>query len=236
MTPRQWEAWLADRLGRRVDVAYGRARTAPVQVVDDRRTLRVRLHRFFADAPPEVRDALAAWLRAGRRARGACRQLDAWIDARLEALPPPPPRRTKLQTRGDHHDLAALAAPLFLTDFVLDFEERDRPKVTWGRRGRSRARRSLHLGSYARGGHIVRIHPVLDRPSVPAWFVRYVLFHEILHAALPGAEHGPAFRARERTYPDYRRATHWQRAHISGLIREARRGARSPAAREPLLP
>jgi len=224
VTPRQWEAWLADRLGRRVDVAYGRARTAPVQVVDDRRTLRVRLHRFFADAPPEVRDALGAWLRAGRRARRACRLLDAWIDARLEALPPPPPRGTKLQTRGDHHDLAGLAASLFDTDFVLDFEERGRPGVTWGRRGRSRARRSLHLGSYVRAGHIVRIHPVLDRPSVPAWFVRYVLFHEILHAALPGAEHGPPFRARERMYPDYARATRWQRAHISGLIREARRG------------
>jgi len=224
MSPGQWEAWLADRLGRRVTVAYGRARTAPVQVIDDVRTLRVRLHRFFESAPPDVREALAAWLRAGRRARRACRRLDAWLDAQLAGLPGRPPRRTKLQARGDHHDLAALAAPLFDTDFVLDFAERSRPGVTWGRRGRSRARRSLHLGSYARAGHIVRIHPVLDRPSVPAWFVRYVLFHEILHAALPGAEHGPAFRARERTYPDYPRATRWQRAHISGLIREARRG------------
>ncbi|MHC4974781.1 MAG: hypothetical protein ACYTG3_20890 [Planctomycetota bacterium] len=226
MTPRQWEAWLADRLGRRVEVAYGRARTVPVQVVDDHRTLRVRLHRFFAEAPPEVRDALGAWLRAGRRARRACGRLDAWIDARLEALPPPPPRRARLRQRGEHHDLAGLAAPLFDAEFILDFEERGRPGVTWGRRGRSRARRSLHLGSYAPAGHVVRVHPVLDRPSVPAWFVRYVLFHEILHAALPGADHGPAFRARERAYPDYGRAAAWQRVHIGGLIREARRGGR----------
>jgi hypothetical protein len=226
VTPRQWEAWLADRLGRRVDVAYGRARTAPVQVVDDRRTLRVRLHRFFADAPPEVRDALGAWLSAGRRARRACRRLDAWIDARLAALPPPPARRARLRPRGDHHNLDTLAAPLLATEFVLDFEERGHPGLTWGRRGRSRARRSLHLGSYAPSGHVVRVHPVLDRPSVPAWFVRYVLFHEILHAALPGTDHGPAFRVRERAYPDYDRAARWQRAHIRGLIREARRGVR----------
>ncbi len=226
MTPREWETWLGHRLGRRVDVAYGRARTAPVQVVDDRRTLRVRLHRFFAEAPTEVRDALGAWLHAGRRARRACRRLDAWIDDRLAALPPAPSRRARLRPRGAHHDLAALAAPLFDAEFVLDFADRGRPGVTWGRRGRSRARRSLHLGSYAPAGHVVRVHPVLDRPSVPAWFVRYMLFHEILHAALPGTDHGPAFRARERAYPDYARATAWQRVHIGGLIREARRGGR----------
>ena len=224
MTPGQWEAWLAARLGRRVIVAYGRARTAPVQVVDDTSALRVRLHRFFGEAPPEVRDALAAWLRAGRRARRACRQLDAWIDARLAGLPARPLRRARLRPSGDHHDLGALAAPLFDRDFALDFEERRRPGVTWGRRARSRARHTLQLGSYAPASHVVRIHPVLDRPSVPIWFVGYVLFHEILHAALPGHDHGPAFRARERACPDYERAAQWQRTHIRRLIREARRG------------
>jgi hypothetical protein len=207
-----------------VTVAYGRARTAPVQVVDDTRTVRVRLHRFFAESPPEVRDALAAWLRAGRRARRACRQLDAWIDMRLAALPAPPPRRARLRPRGDHHDLAALAAPLLEREFVLDFEDRRRPGVTWGRRARSRARHTLQLGSYVPAGHVVRVHPVLDRPSVPDWFVGYVLFHEILHAALPGDDHGPVFREREREHPDYRRAARWQRTHIRRLIREARRG------------
>jgi hypothetical protein len=234
VTPEQWEVWLADRLGRRVRVAYGRARTAPVQVVDDARTLRVRLHRFFGAAPPEVRTDLAAWLRAGRRARAACRRLDAWIDARLAGLPARVPPRLRLRPRGDHHDLGELAALVLARDFVRDFEGRRPPDVTWGRRGRSRARHSLQLGSYAPGRNLVRIHSVLDRPTVPRWFLGYVLFHEHLHAALPQDAHGPAFRARERAHPDYERAARWQRAHIGRLIRAARRApAPSPWSAPP---
>ena len=231
---RQWEAFLGDRLGRRVGVVYGRARTAPVQVVHDRRTLRVRLHRFFAAAPPEVREALASWLRVGGRARRACRLLDGWIDAQLAALPPAAPRRVTLRPHGEHHDLVPLADSLLGREFVLEFEDRPPPKITWGRRARSRARGSLLLGSFDPAAGLVRIHPVLDRPAVPAWFVRYILFHEILHAALPGCRlnHGPDFRARERSYPDYERALRWQRAHVSGLISAARRA--KPRPRRPI--
>jgi hypothetical protein len=228
VTPGQWEVWLADRLGRRVDVTYGRARTAPVQIIDDARTLRVRLHRFFVGAPPDVREALAAWLRAGRRARRACRRLDAWIDAQLAGLPARAPRRLRLRPQGDHHDLAELAVLLLAREFVRDFEGRYPPDVTWGRRRRSRARHSLQLGSYVPARNLVRVHPVLDRPVVPRWFVSHVLFHEILHAALPQDAHGPAFRERERAHPDYERAARWQRAHIGRLIRVARRAR--PAA------
>ncbi|MHC4550197.1 MAG: hypothetical protein ACYTEZ_15615 [Planctomycetota bacterium] len=232
MTPGEWEKLLAERLGRRVAVVYGRARTLPVQVVDDRRTVRVRLHRLFAAAPREVGEALAAWLRAGRRARRACALLDAWLDARLAALPPRPPRRVRLRARGDHHDLRPLAASLFAAELAGDFEARPRPEVTWGRRARSRARRALQLGSYDPAARLVRVHPVLDQAFVPDWFVRYVLFHELLHAVSPdGRHHGPGFRARERAYPDYARALRWQRRHLGRLIRAARRGA-SSAARE----
>ena len=125
-----------------------------------------------------------------------------------------------------------MAASLLAREFVLDFAERPAPGVTWGRRVKSRARRSLQLGSYDPQTHVARVHPVLDQPGVPAWFVRYVLFHEILHAALPARtacdgraiHHGPAFRAREREYEDYARALRWQRRHLGKLIRSARNG------------
>ena len=127
---------------------------------------------------------------------------------------------------GCVHQLEELAVPLFEEEFPEAFDEGRRPGLTWGRRGRSRAKRSLLLGSYCAETDTVRIHPVLDRDWVPAWFVRYILFHELLHAVLPRAHghHGPAFRARERAYPDFTRARNWQRTHLPRLIREARRG------------
>jgi len=223
-TPAEWERILGSRLEYRVSVKFGRARTQPVRAVFDRGELDLRLHEFFATAPAEIADDMAAWLRSGRRARGACTRLDQWIDEQLANLPRKTLRREAQRTDGDEHDLDALAASLFADEFRGDLLDRPRPGITWGRRGKSRARRSLQLGCYVRESHLVRMHTVLDQPAVPEWFVRFVLFHEILHAAMPlGLQpHGPEFRARERAYHRYADAIAWQARNIDRLIRSAR--------------
>ena len=225
-TRAEGERILGSRLEYRVSVKFGRARTQPVRAVFERGELDVRLHEFFRTAPQEVADDLAAWLRSGRRARGACTRLDRWIDEQLAALPHKTPRSEGLRTRGEVHDLDAMARSLFADEFAGDFLVRPRPEITWGRRGKSRARRSLQLGCYVRESHLVRMHTVLDQPAVPDWFVRFVLFHEILHAAMPVGlrPHGPEFRARERIYGAYSDAITWQRRNIDRLIRSARTG------------
>ena len=103
------------------------------------------------------------------------------------------------------------------------------PGITWGRRGPRRVRHTLQLGSFDPEQKLVRVHPVLDQEAVPSFFVRSVLFHELLHAALEGADdarrhHGPEFRARERAYRDHDRALAWQERHLAALIRSARTG------------
>ena len=233
----QWSDFLTARLERPATVAFGRSRTKPLAYEQDAAGVRVRMHRFFEQAPPGIADATARWMRVGRRARRACVALDQWIDQQLLALPPAPPRARELRARGAVHDLQPLATGLFASEFAADFvTQRPRPAITWGRRAKSRARRALLLGSYQPACDVVRVHPVLDHGSVPAWFVRYVLFHEILHAALPHEHHGPGFRDRERAYPDYKAALRWQRQNIDRLIRAARCGAApAPAARQGFL-
>ncbi len=199
------------------------------------------MHSMFATAPLEVRESVATWIRSGARARAACKRIDGWIAERLVELPPPPARRIVARARGAHHDLEALAETLWSSWFASDFTSaRGRPACSWGKSARSRSRRSLRLGSYAQGQHLVRLHPVLDQPGVPEWFVRFVLFHELLHAAVPpvrGADrrwihHGPEFQRRERAHPDHARALEWEAENLTSLIRSARsgkplRGARS---------
>jgi hypothetical protein len=83
------------------------------------------------------------------------------------------------------------------------------------------------------------VHPVLDQPSVPRWFVRYVLFHEVLHSALNepcvsprrARHHGPEFRRREAAYVDTARALQWQTNHLGQLLRSARTGKPIPSAK-----
>jgi len=244
MTPAEWGAELGAALGYAVRVEFGRSRSAPVQLrparpaeLREEPALRegwvVRLHEVFAEAPPEVREALASWIRAGRRARRACRELDGWLELALAGLPPRPPRRQSLELQGRVHDLRPLLDDLLATELPGAFDPPAAPpRVTWGRRARSRTRGRLHLGSYSPGAGLVRVHPVLDQHAVPAWLVRYVLFHELLHAALPQERdsagrllhHGPRFRERERAYPDYRRALAWEAEHLQRLVRSARAG------------
>lgn len=240
LTPERWEDFLASKLSTTVRVVYTRARRTPIQVKRLRpprrgvpSALEVRLHSMFAEAPEPVHQALATWIRSGRRAPRACAALDDWIAAALENRPIEA-RVEAADARGLHHDLGVLTAELVAREFAADFDpERPVPAITWGRRGPSRTRSSLRLGSFDPDPRLVRIHPVLDQVGVPDWFVRFVLFHELLHAVHPPmrgrdnrwVHHGRTFRARERAYVDFERAIAWERRNLPLLIEAARRGS-----------
>ncbi|QDV06418.1 hypothetical protein Poly30_19270 [Planctomycetes bacterium Poly30] len=252
----QWEAFLEGRFDFPIRVIYGRSRSAPVQARALRASRRhgaarviegweLRLHHRFQSAPHEVRDALATWLRAGRRATKAGPVLDAWIHSEIASLPPRE-RRISLDDGGEAHDLRAIAEPLFETEFENDFEPANdvtRPRISWGRRALSRSRRSLRLGSFEPTSRIVRVHPVLDQEGVPEWFVRFVLKHEILHAVIETyrdrtgrwVHHGPEFRRREASWPEYEAALHWESKNLARLIRSAREGTKLRVRPEDLI-
>lgn len=242
-TTDDWNAFLEARLDYPVEVRFGRSRSAPVQLIAGRPGLErgylVRLHQFFAEAPVEVAEDLAAWMRAGKRARAACSRLDEWIKAQCAVLPDRPVRAEAVNPAGLHHDLAPLAARVLEQYFDGEFQTDPPPLATWGKREKSRARRSLRLGSYCASRDLIRVHPVLDSRDVPAWFIESVLHHEFLHAALPSEvgeggrrlHHGPRFRARERKHPDHARSLVWQSAYIARLIQCARKGTPLRASR-----
>jgi predicted metal-dependent hydrolase len=86
--------------------------------------------------------------------------------------------------------------------------------------------RTLKFGSVDHTG-LIRIHPVLDKSRVPAWFVRFIIFHELLHGvhkptSAPNGRrsiHTPAFRSAERAHPDYARSVAWREANLGQLLR-----------------
>jgi hypothetical protein len=233
-----WVAELESALGCPIEIRWTRARSGVMRM---RRSgswsrgprIELALAHFFRAAPPEIRAATAAWLRSGRRAKQACRSLDEWIETRVAELPARVPRVERLRSQGAVHDLAAIARALHEQGHLAEWLEPERtPPLAWGRAAGSRARRSLRLGSCTSRGDLIRIHPVLDQPAVPHYFVRAVVFHELLHVAFPSERdadgrrihHGPAFRRAERAFVDFERARQWERAEIEALIRSARSG------------
>ncbi len=231
LSPADWERFLLRGLGQPIRVGYARSRREVVRLEaprPDASPRRLKLHYCFAQAPPEVQAELLDWVRAPRRQRGPA--LDAWIDASLAALPVRE-RRARRVAQGSHFDLERLQAELVEQHFADDFslERAGVPAITWTQPHASRSRHSLRLGCYERAQHLIRLHWVLDRPAVPEYFVRFVVFHELLHAAVgrePGrrCHHGARFRAREREFPEFERARDWERKNVRRLVAWAKGG------------
>ena len=65
---------------------------------------------------------------------------------------------------------------------------------------------------------MIRINPVLDRKTVPRYFVAFIVYHEMLHASLGALlkgtrrnVHSREFRKREKLFKDYENAMAWER-------------------------
>ncbi|RKG56962.1 hypothetical protein D7V80_40250 [Corallococcus sp. CA054B] len=230
----------AAELARRVSALLGRP--VHLRLTDNRATLvsyrrlpegvRLRLHHLFLDAPDAVVRALALYVAGDTAAREV---LEAFSHAhhgqvRRERRPGAP-----LRTRGRCFDLKAVHARLDAAYFDGRVHA---VEVGWARRPARRTRRTIHLGGYDARLREVRVHPALDRPTVPAFVVDFIVFHALLHADLAAthtvqdagpdahddagrcaAEHTADFLAREAAFPLREAAWRWLLENLSSLRR-----------------
>lgn len=183
-----------------------------------------RVHHMFLEAPGEVVSALAAFAGPGRGGAGARRRragshIDAFVKAHRARIAAP--RADRLEPLGRVHDLQAIFDQVNAAHFDGAIEAR----IGWGPIRPGRRRRTVKTGVYVQDARIIRIHPTLDRPEVPTFYVAAVVFHEMLHQAVPAREvngrrvvHGAEFRRRERAYPDHARARAWEDRNLALLL------------------
>lgn len=184
--------------------------------------VRFRLHHMFSAANDDVVRALAGFTGRNRRSHG--REIDEYIRTNRDLIRSVPQRpQQKLTERGRVHDLGEIFAQLNARHFGGTLEA----LIGWGRRGPGGRRRSIKMGVYLHDQKLIRIHPALDDARVPRHFVELVVFHEMLHQAIPpvcGRDgrrivHGREFRVRERAFPGYERARAWERQNLHLLLR-----------------
>jgi hypothetical protein len=183
----------------------------------------LRLHRMFLQADTDTLHALARYVQRGAD-RDASLVLGRYIESQRGAIRSVRTRTTRLSTMGAHHDLLAIYAEINAQHFAGQVDAR----ITWGRdttRPRRRVRRSIKLGSYCARDRLIRVHPRLDDPSVPRFFVEYVVYHEMLHHVLPpdvrGGRrqlHDARFKRMERAFPRYDDAIAWESQNVRQLL------------------
>lgn len=187
----------------------------------------VGLHHMFLEAPPDVRKALSAWI-IKPSAKVPGKKLETYIAEQRHLIASKTPRSSVLRTKGEFFDLAAIYKDVNESCYNNEITT----PITWGRMPAMRRRRSIRFGSFSPGENLIRMHPLLDQSFVPQYFVRYIVFHEMLHAHMgieetPGGRrkiHPPEFRRREAAYPDFKRALCWMEdeRNLRRLLRSTR--------------
>src|ERR1700730_4381780 len=135
----------------------------------------------------------------------------------------PMQRQLNLQHEGKYFDLRA------------NFDRLNEPyfggklrgyKVVWGRKRKRRPKEYFIFGTIQEEDRVIRINPLLDQPFVPPWFLRYILYHEMLHAVVPDEAgsngrrrvHTEKFYERERKFRRYCRARRWEEENLARVL------------------
>jgi hypothetical protein len=196
-------SYLNEGASRPVSVTLTRNRSTMVSVVvPSHGPIRVRLHEHFLRAEQAVIRALRRYLRTGRRTAWAV--VSAYA-SRIPGDASRPPVLRPLQTKGSVYDLELILKEVNQTFF----NGRVKCRIGWGRAVSRRHRRSMRFGSWHAATRTIRVHPFLDDERVPRDFVRYIVFHEMLHAVVPDErlngktyKHTRTFRRLENAFPN----------------------------------
>ncbi len=168
--------------------------------------IKVRLHEEFLKAPENVIEALKRFLSNGNKADWA---IIAAFAKKIVSENMRPARRKKKPKAGKVHHLGEIRNNVnrcfFGNKVLCDIE--------WGQRvvakKRGKKSRSIRYGSWIPDLKTIRINPLLDDERVPYEFVRYIVFHEMLHSVVPGEQrgsrnyyHATTFKRLERAFPN----------------------------------
>ena len=130
----------------------------------------------------------------------------------------------QFSSEGEYFDLQAVFDKLNLEYFDNALAGYT---ITWGKRRKLPPREYFVFGTIQEEDRIIRIHPLLDAPFVPTWFLEYVIYHEMLHAVTPEETdengrrkiHTAEFYRREAEFYCYRRARRWEDENLDRFLR-----------------
>ena len=99
--------------------------------------------------------------------------------------------------------------------------------IVWGRKRAGRPRDEIVFATIQEDDRMIRIHPLLDRAFVPAWFLEYVIYHEMCHAVVRDKYdtagrrivHHEKFWDRERRFHWFKRAKSWEEDNLARFLR-----------------
>ena len=89
-------------------------------------------------------------------------------------------------------------------------------KITWGKNYKKH-RVSIRFGSFDKKNILIRIHPCLDKKTIPDYFIRSIIYHEISHFIIQAINkdsmpHSKEFKnVLKQIDPEYKISRKWEK-------------------------
>lgn len=182
---------------------------------------RVSMHRMFLEAPKNIMDALACHIQTENS--NLCPSVKAFIEEKLTTFDYSSKlNENNLCTKGQVYDLQALY------DEVNEkyFDGELGLKITWyGRKQRGR-RAQVTFGLYQEATKLVKIHRMMDSTFFPEYFVKFVIYHEMLHHVCRSyyddkgnhRVHTDEFKKREQEFEHFELANLWMNKNYNNFF------------------
>ncbi|MCX7705347.1 MAG: SprT-like domain-containing protein [bacterium] len=175
----------------------------------------IKIHSCFINAPQNIIEAIARII-LGKKKRYDRKKL---IKYARETISSQVVKNLKIDCRGKFHNLKEIFDSLNREYFRNSISS----KITYGKNFVGKRSRSIVFGNYVTDRNLIRINRALDNQEVPEFFVRYIVFHEMLHAHmyLSGtncAKHSKRFKKKERIFPELRLAEKWKKENLHLFI------------------
>jgi hypothetical protein len=210
-TDNSLKQYLEERLNRPVALVLTENSTSMLSAGVRGGVLHIRLHKMFVNSDTPVIDEIASYLKHKQRSMPLFRK---FVRDNRGHVHKKSPNKVSLKTLGKCHDLCELYEEINKTYFGSMISS----AITWGSENPRSAARKRTVGSYSERSNTIRINPILDKKTVPRFYIAFVMYHEMLHAAmgmpLRGQRrsiHSREFRKRERLFKDYESAIAWER-------------------------
>jgi hypothetical protein len=208
------ENYLEKETGKNVSLTLTDNSSRILSVETKMKTVFVRLHWMFLHAGNDVVKEIGEFI---KRKKGRTPCIRKFIRENNKYLKSKSLRAIRGCAQGSYHNLYEIFN--FLNDSY--FEGRISASIIWGRKSPRRSVRKRTLGSYSSHSNTIRINPVLDRKTVPGYFIKFIIYHEMLHADMSGGKnngrrsvHSAGFKKRERLFKDYEKAFRWEKIHL----------------------
>jgi hypothetical protein len=188
---------------------------------------------YFEDAPEKVKSALIEWalLPATRRRKKLSanaqrkKQIEHFIWEYVEASGNKAEKKFSVnpenfQSKGRCYDLREV----FGTLNTAYFNGRLVSYIRWNK-SNWRSYQTFYIDRQGRRNSLISIAQTYNRPDVPRSAIEGIVFHEMLHIAVPPYKrshqnviHGREFKRAERQFPFFREWRKWEKEHLKNSI------------------